>query len=120
MTATTSDHWHHYGRNRATDHAIPATFCWIWSQDHGPGPEILGDLTGRRIADLGAGQARHAAHLAAHYSPAQVDAVDASPAQHAMATDLYADLAPRLRLVHADVVDHLRAAHRGPRQQPAG
>jgi SAM-dependent methyltransferase len=41
---------------------------------------------------------------------AQVDAVDGSTAQHAMATELYGDLAPRLRLVHADAVAHLRGS----------
>ncbi|GAB2580432.1 hypothetical protein GCM10027168_11610 [Streptomyces capparidis] len=91
----TPDLWHHYGRARAkTDRAAPAAFHWIWSQDGGPGPRALGDLTGRNVADLGAGAARHAAHLATHHHPARIDAVDASPAQHAMATDLYAHLTP--------------------------
>ena len=106
---TTTDLWHHYGRTRSErDRAVPETFHWIWSQDGGPGAEALGDLTGRCVADLGAGSARQAAHLAVVHQPAQVVAVDASAAQHAMATDLYAHLAPRLRLVHADVVTHLR------------
>jgi hypothetical protein len=51
----------------------------------------------------------HAAYLATRHHPAQVVAVDASPAQHAMATDLYGRLAPRLRIVHSDVVNHLYA-----------
>nr|WP_202456509.1 MULTISPECIES: class I SAM-dependent methyltransferase [unclassified Streptomyces] len=106
------DLWHHYGRSRAvTDRSVPTDFRWTWSQDTGPGPEILGDLTARRIADLGAGAARHAAYLAAHHHPApRVTAIDASPAQHATATALFGHLAPRLHLVHADVVDHLHAA----------
>lgn len=108
---TTTDLWHHYGRTRTEhDRAVPETFHWIWSQDTGPGPELLGDLTGRRVGDLGSGAARHAAHLATRHQPSRVDAIDASPAQHAMATDLYAHLAPRLRLVHADVTSHLRTA----------
>lgn len=107
---TTTDLWHHYGRVRAErDHAVPDTFHWSWGQNDGPGPEVLGDLTGKTLADLGAGAARHAAHLAVHHAPDRIDAVDASPAQHGMATDLYAPLAPRLRLVHQDVVAHLRA-----------
>lgn len=107
---TTTDPWHHYGRVRAElDHAVPDTFHWSWSQDGGPGPEVLGDLTGKTLADLGAGAARHAAHLAAHHTPARIDAVDASPAQHDMATALYASLAPRLHLVHQDAVARLRA-----------
>ncbi|MFF4961149.1 methyltransferase domain-containing protein [Streptomyces sp. NPDC001222] len=110
VTTSTADLWHHYGRARATsDRAVPGTFYWSWGQDAGPGPEVLGDLTGRCVGDLGAGAARHAAHLAVHHQPAQVTAIDASPAQHAMATDLYAHLAPRLRIVQSDAVPHLQA-----------
>ncbi|RSS31884.1 class I SAM-dependent methyltransferase, partial [Streptomyces sp. WAC08241] len=58
---------------------------------------------------LGSGAARHAAHLAVRHAPVRVDAVDASPAQYAMATALHGSLAPRLRLVHQDVVAHLHA-----------
>ncbi|CAL9588003.1 hypothetical protein SUDANB145_05166 [Streptomyces sp. enrichment culture] len=106
---TTTDLWHHFGRSRAErDRAIPRAFHWIWSQDDGPGTEILGDLTDKTVGDLGAGAARHTAHLATRHTPARVDAVDASPAQHDMATDLYGHLAPRLRIVRSDVVQHLR------------
>ncbi|PJN36633.1 SAM-dependent methyltransferase [Streptomyces sp. CB02959] len=111
MTTPTADLWHHYGRARhATDRAVPDTFHWGWSQGSGPGPEVLGDLTGLHVGDVGAGTARHAAYLALHHGPARIDAVDASPAQHAMATDLYGHLAPRLRIEQTDVVSHLRAA----------
>lgn len=110
MTTALLALWHHYGRTRAaTDQSVPADFHWTWSQDSGPGSETLGDVTGRCIGDLGAGAARHAAHLATHHPTAHVIGIDASPAQHAMATGLFGHLAPRLRLVHADVVDHLRA-----------
>ncbi|MFF2144387.1 class I SAM-dependent methyltransferase [Kitasatospora sp. NPDC058190] len=104
------DLWHHHGRTRSsTDRAVPDSFSWVWAQDGGPGTEMLGDLTGLVVADLGAGAARHAAHLAVHQAPDRVDAVDASPAQHAMACDLYSHLAPRLRTVHAAAVEHLDA-----------
>ncbi|WP_051834126.1 class I SAM-dependent methyltransferase [Streptomyces sp. NRRL S-646] len=107
---TSPDLWHHYGRTRAEqDRAVPDVFHWIWSQDSGPGFEALGDLTGKVVCDLGAGAARHAAHLAAHHQPAQVIAVDASPAQCEMATGLYSHLVPRLRVVLSDAVSHLRA-----------
>lgn len=109
---TAADLWHHYGRNRAaTDRSVPDTFSWAWSQDGGPGAEVLGDLTGLRVGDLGAGSARQAAHLVARHQPARVVAVDASAAQHAMATSLYSGLAPRLHLVHAEAVGHLRTTH---------
>ncbi|MCQ0024337.1 class I SAM-dependent methyltransferase [Streptomyces somaliensis DSM 40738] len=110
MTTRTADLWHHYGRVRhAADRAVPDDFRWNWGQDGGPGPEVLGDLAGACVGDLGAGAARHAAHLADRHRPARVDAVDASPAQYAMAVDLYGRLAPRLRIVRSDAVGHLRA-----------
>ncbi|MGW7207598.1 class I SAM-dependent methyltransferase [Streptomyces sp. NPDC054837] len=109
MTST-ADLWHHYGRVRAErDRAVPQTFHWTWSQDGGPGPEALGHLTGRTVGDLGAGSARHAAHLTVHHSPARIVAVDGSPAQCDMAATLYGHLAPRLRIVPADAVSHLTA-----------
>ncbi|MFH8381607.1 class I SAM-dependent methyltransferase [Kitasatospora sp. NPDC018058] len=102
------DLWHHYGRTRTdTDRSVPGSFSWVWAQDGGPGAEVLGDITGLTVADLGAGAARHAAHLVTRSAPARVDAVDASLAQHTMACDLYGHLAPSLRPVHADVAEHL-------------
>ncbi|OKJ34103.1 methyltransferase domain-containing protein [Streptomyces sp. CB01580] len=109
VTTTTTDLWHHYGRIRTEhDRAVPHTFSWLWNQNGGPGPEVLGDLTGKVVGDLGAGAARHAAHLATHHAPARVDAVDASPAQYAMAIDLFGHLAPRLRIVRSGVVKHVQ------------
>ncbi|MFJ8143322.1 class I SAM-dependent methyltransferase [Streptomyces sp. NPDC096013] len=110
VTTGSPDLWHHYGRTRAQhDHDIPDTFHWIWSQDSGPGPEILGDLSGQIVGDLGAGTARHAAHLVTHHRPTRVDAIDASPGQHEMAVGLFDHLAPRLRILSSDAVSHLRA-----------
>ncbi|WP_405966021.1 class I SAM-dependent methyltransferase [Streptomyces sp. NBC_00723] len=107
----TADLWHHYGRTRhTTDRAVPSDFHWSWGQDSGPGAELLGDLAGRYVGDLGAGTARHAAHLAVHHHPASIVAVDASPAQHAMADGLYGHLSPRLNLALCDVPAHLRAS----------
>ncbi|MCN9241404.1 class I SAM-dependent methyltransferase [Streptomyces sp. RY43-2] len=106
-----TDLWHHYGRTRAEeDRVVPRTFRWVWSQDGGPGAEVLGDLTGKVVGDLGAGAARHAAHLVTRHAPARVDAVDSSPAQCAMANDLFGHLTPRLRIVRSDVVKHVQAA----------
>lgn len=109
--ATTGDLWHHYGRTRAKrDGGVPDAFRWTWDGNGGPGPEALGDITGLRVGDLGAGSARQAAYLTLRHHPARVDAIDASPGQHAMSTALYAHLAPRLRLVHADATAHLCTA----------
>jgi SAM-dependent methyltransferase len=106
-----TDLWHHYGRHRAEqERGVPDAFRWAWGQDGGPGAEVLGDLTGLVVGDLGAGAARHAAHLATRHTPEQVVAVDASPAQHALAQGLFGHLAPRLRLVPSDAVGHLRGA----------
>ncbi|MBF4132902.1 SAM-dependent methyltransferase [Streptomyces albidoflavus] len=106
---TTPDLWHHYGRARAgRDPAVPRAFRWDWAQAGGPGAEVLGDFGGRVVGELGAGAGRHAAHLVAYHAPAEVAAVDASPAQHALALGLYGHLAPRLRCVHAGAVEHLR------------
>ncbi|MFE2937495.1 class I SAM-dependent methyltransferase [Streptomyces sp. NPDC059255] len=110
VTITSSDLWHHYGRARAErDRAVPEAFRWVWSQDCGPGPEVLGELSGRIVGDLGAGAGRHAAHLVARHGPARVVAADASPAQNAMATELFGHLSPRLRIVRSDAVSHLHA-----------
>ncbi|WP_260608954.1 class I SAM-dependent methyltransferase [Streptomyces sp. WAC 01325] len=110
MTTTTPDLWHHYGRTRAaTDRDVPDSFYWTWEQDSGPGTEVLGDVDGVRVGDLGSGSARHAAHVATRHRPAQVIAVDSSPAQTEMATRLFGHLAPRLQIVGSDVVDHLHA-----------
>ncbi|WP_318219346.1 class I SAM-dependent methyltransferase [Streptomyces sp. SCL15-6] len=110
MTVPTADLWHHFGRaRRAADRTVPGTFRWNWGPDGGPGSEVLGDITGLCVGDFGAGSARHAAHLAVHHQPACIVAVDVSPAQHALAEDLYGHLAPRLRLLRCDVPRHLHA-----------
>ncbi|MEV5437675.1 NUDIX domain-containing protein [Streptomyces sp. NPDC052682] len=74
----------------------------------GPGADVLGELPGRRVLDLGCGTARHAAHLVRAHG-ALVDAVDASPAQYERARAHCGGL-PGLRLVLADAVDYLRTA----------
>ncbi|CAL9371265.1 hypothetical protein [Streptomyces sp. enrichment culture] len=57
----------------------------------GPGDEVLGDLEGLRVLDLGCGTGRHAAHLARAYGSRHPDV-------------------PGLCLFHADAVDHLSQA----------
>ncbi|MEQ8148090.1 class I SAM-dependent methyltransferase [Streptomyces sp. OP7] len=73
-----------------------------------PGDEILGDVSGLRVLDIGCGTGRHAAHVARAYG-AQVDGVDASAAQIARARARHPDV-PGLRLIHADAVEHLGTA----------
>ncbi|WP_344324016.1 NUDIX hydrolase [Streptomyces macrosporus] len=103
---TTADLWHHYGRIRAErDRVVPETFHWIWSQDGGPGPELLGDLSGRIVCDLGAGAARHAAHLATRHAPARVVAADGI-ARHVVGA-VITDAEGRVLLLHRPADDHL-------------
>ncbi|WP_449348630.1 bifunctional class I SAM-dependent methyltransferase/NUDIX hydrolase [Streptomyces shaanxiensis] len=105
--AVNAEAWYAYGDHhlrRGTVLPEPERFDWgFWGT--GPGAEILGELAGRRVLDLGCGPARHAAHLVRTYGAA-VDAVDSSPTQHARARARYASL-PGLRLIRADAVEHL-------------
>ncbi|GAA2429009.1 class I SAM-dependent methyltransferase [Streptomyces macrosporus] len=107
---TNSRAWTAYGSHhleRAT--AVPEVDRFTWGfRPTGPGAEVLGDLAGRRVLDLGSGLGRHAAHLVREHG-ALVDAVDASPTQHRRATARYGRL-PGLTLVLADAVDHLERA----------
>lgn len=107
---TNANAWTAYGAHhvsRGTDVPDADRIAWGFRPD-GPGAEVLGDVRGRRVADLGSGPGRHAAHLARVHG-AVVDAVEASPTQHGRATARYAGV-PGLHLVLGDAVDHLRRA----------
>ncbi|MDQ1043512.1 bifunctional class I SAM-dependent methyltransferase/NUDIX hydrolase [Streptomyces sp. V4I2] len=105
-----ADAWQAYGTHhlrRGT--VLPEVERLDWGiRDTGPSAEILGELSGRRVLDLGCGPARHAAHLVRAHG-ARVDAVDSSPSQYERARARYGSL-PGLRLVRADAVEHLRAS----------
>ncbi|MEV6840205.1 NUDIX domain-containing protein [Streptomyces sp. NPDC051133] len=109
-----SDAWTTYGAHhlsRGTEVPEVDRLSWgFWPG--GPGAEVLGDVTGRRAADLGSGLGRYAAHMVRAHG-AVVDAVEASPTQHRRAVARYGRL-PGLNLVLADAVDHLRQARREP------
>lgn len=96
---------HHLGRG--TPLAEVDQISW-GPAAHGPGDAMLGDIRGLSVLDIGCGPGRHAAHLARTYG-AQVDGVDASLSQIERARTRYPDV-PGLRLVHADVVEHLGTA----------
>jgi SAM-dependent methyltransferase len=102
--------WTAYGRHhiaRATDVPEVDRITWgFWP--NGPGAEVLGDLSGKRVLDLGSGVGKYAAHLVREHG-AVVHAVEASPTQHERALARYGTL-PGLNLVHADAVEHLKEA----------
>ncbi|MFI0813805.1 class I SAM-dependent methyltransferase [Streptomyces echinatus] len=102
--------WTAYGQHhidRAT--AIPDADRISWGfWPTGPGSEVLGDLSGKRVLDLGSGISKYAAHLVREHG-AVVDAVEASPTQHERALARYGAL-PGLNLIHADAVEHLGRA----------
>ncbi|MFE2544985.1 bifunctional class I SAM-dependent methyltransferase/NUDIX hydrolase [Actinacidiphila glaucinigra] len=108
--ATNANAWTVYGAHhveRGTQVPDVKEISWGFWPD-GRAADVLGDVRGRRVADLGSGLGRHAAHLALAHG-AVVDAVEASPTQHERAAARYAGV-PGLRLVLADAVDHLRRA----------
>lgn len=101
--------WSTYGAHQlARGIHLPELEGWAWDiPDAGPGIEVLGDVTGLRVLDLGSGLGRHAAHLAA--LGAHVTAVDSSPTQHERASARY-PATGGLCLECADAADHLSAA----------
>ncbi|MDL5200130.1 NUDIX domain-containing protein [Streptomyces sp. ALI-76-A] len=74
----------------------------------GPGAGILGELSGRRVLDLGRGPARRAAHLVRVHG-ASVDAVDCSPDRPGRSR-AGQDALPGLRVLRADAVEYLSTA----------
>ncbi|MDQ1021340.1 8-oxo-dGTP pyrophosphatase MutT (NUDIX family) [Streptomyces afghaniensis] len=108
--AVNAEAWRTYGAHhlrRGTVLPEVARIDWGF-EGGGPGIEVLGELTGRRVLDLGCGPARHAAHLVRAHG-ALVDAVDSSAGQVERARARYGSL-PGLRLVLGDAVEHLRSA----------
>lgn len=77
----------------------------------GPGHELLGDLTGRRVVELGCGRGDNAAAFAA--TAASVTALDADATKITEATRRWASV-PRLRFVHDDAGSYLSTTEQQP------
>lgn len=103
--------WTVYGQ-RQLDHGyippVPETIAWGPWDGVGPGTEVLGDLTGNRVLDIGSGTGRHAVHLARAHG-ALVTAIEQSATQHERAVRHFGS-EPGVDWVHGDVVAHLRTA----------
>jgi len=102
--------WTAYGRHhieRGTDIPDADRINWgFWPS--GPGSEVLGDLSGKRVLDLGSGMGKYAAHLVRQHG-AIVDAVETSPTQHERAVARHGTM-PGLQLIHGDAVEYLKQA----------
>ncbi|MFJ2774754.1 bifunctional class I SAM-dependent methyltransferase/NUDIX hydrolase [Streptomyces sp. NPDC087300] len=103
--------WTIYGQ-RQLDHGymppMPKTISWSPWEGVGPGSELLGDLAGKRVLDIGSGAGHHAVHLARAHG-AHVTAIELSPTQHARATRHYGAEAD-VEWVQGDVIEHVRTA----------
>ncbi|MEU5898741.1 bifunctional class I SAM-dependent methyltransferase/NUDIX hydrolase [Streptomyces venezuelae] len=102
--------WQVYGQ-RQIGHGyvppVPETIGWGPWDGVGPGTEILGVLTGKRVLDIGSGAGHHAVHLARDHG-AHVTAVEQSATQHERAVRHFGNR-PGIEWVHGDVIEHLRA-----------
>lgn len=66
-----ADPWQAHARQRIAAGPVqakpaPARMEWTVHSGHGPGAEVLGDLDGRHVLELGCGAGHNVAHLAAH------------------------------------------------------
>ncbi|MFJ9815242.1 bifunctional class I SAM-dependent methyltransferase/NUDIX hydrolase [Streptomyces sp. NPDC101151] len=103
--------WTVYGRrqlDRGYMPPVPERLEWGPWQGVGPGAEILGEVTGKRVLDIGSGVGHHAVHLARTHG-AQVTAIELSRTQHQRATGSHAGT-PGVRFVHGEVIEYLRDA----------
>ncbi|MFD9903542.1 NUDIX domain-containing protein [Streptomyces sp. NPDC059063] len=109
--STNEESWAPYGQ-RQLDHGyvprVPDRINWSPWPGVGPGAEVLGDVRGKRVLDIGSGPGHHAVHLARAHG-ALVDGVELSPTQHQRAVNGHG-AEPGVRFVCADVAEHLRGA----------
>lgn len=105
--------WQAYAAERLTSENAPPPLnerlSWCQVPGIGPGAEILGDLTGRRVLEIGCGPGDTSAYLAT--LGAHVTGIDGAPAQIQRGHRRWQH--PRLELLHAEASDYLRQP--GPR-----
>ncbi|GHH62506.1 class I SAM-dependent methyltransferase [Lentzea cavernae] len=93
---------------RATNAAGATTWLnWTQYPDHGPDETILGDVSGKRVLELGSGSGSNLAHLAT--LGARCTGVDIAPSRGAVAEQRWGRGAG-LQFVTQDAVDYLRAS----------
>ncbi|MFC9543055.1 NUDIX domain-containing protein [Streptomyces sp. NPDC056956] len=100
--------WIVYGRRqlaRGYTPSVPDHLAWTPWEGVGPGGEVLGDITGRRVLDIGSGAGHHAVHLAQAHG-ARVTGIELSPTQHERAVSAHADV-QGVEFTHGDVVEYL-------------
>ncbi|MFF5727956.1 NUDIX domain-containing protein [[Kitasatospora] papulosa] len=100
--------WQIYGQRqmaRAYTPPIPDRLGWTPWEGSGPGAEVLGDVAGRRVLDIGSGAGHHAVHLAQAHR-ARVTGIELSPTQHERAVSAHADVGG-VQFVQADMTEYL-------------
>ncbi len=77
--------WEHHARARVAAGDLlhppgPTGFSWTRSGENDPGVGLLGEVTGRRVVELGCGTGNNLAHLVDHHGARGVG-VDSAPTQ---------------------------------------
>ncbi|WP_299528225.1 bifunctional class I SAM-dependent methyltransferase/NUDIX hydrolase [uncultured Streptomyces sp.] len=103
--------WQIYGQRqlaRAYTPPVPDRLSWTSWEGVGPGAEVLGDVTGRRVLDIGSGAGHHAVYLAQAHG-ARVTGIELSATQHERAVGAHGGV-DGAEFVQADVTEYLAGA----------